>query len=180
MDAVSGGGLDAIRLVSGATAFDVDLWIRLAGSAYMSYQASLNYNPAILAWVPVGTKGWTYSGLGGMTNNVAASAKDQLPVDTVNDSSFGGSAAGDVITDIGVAATVHMQCVGNGTSPLHLITLVEDVAFGTSTIDADANWINTGLTDASVTCQDVPGSPPAESPIVSLVRLLGAVESASP
>jgi len=151
IDAVPGGDFDGYRVVSGTGTFDVDLWIRLAGTPYQSYQANINYDPTILTWVPVGTKGWTYASLDGLISTALARDWDEFPP-AGNDSTFGGAAGSDVTNATGVAATVRFQCIADGTSPLHLITLVEDGSFGSSTIDENAAFINTGLTDASVTC----------------------------
>jgi hypothetical protein len=155
IDAVPGGDLekpDASRWVAGSDTFDVDLLIRVAGSPYGGYQASINFDPAVLAWDPVGEEGWTYSGLGGMIHHAIATLKDLLPVDTVMDSTWGASVAADVTTATGVAATVRFHCIADGTSPLHLVTAAESGPFRTCTIDRDGNFISTYLTDASVTC----------------------------
>jgi hypothetical protein len=51
-----------------------------------------------------------------------------------------------------------MHCVGNGVSALHLQTLAESPGFGSTTMAVGGGNINTGLTDASVTCQGIAAS----------------------
>jgi hypothetical protein len=133
--------------------FDVNVNVDAVGAAYAGVQANISYDPAILSWVPVAANGWTYHGLGGMTNDFLAEGRDLLPVDTVNDTTYGGSAlSGGTTNATGLFATVRFTCLAAGTSPLHLVTPAEDAPFGTFTVDESATTIETTLTDASVTC----------------------------
>jgi hypothetical protein len=150
--------------------FDATIDITGAQTGYSAWQASVSYDLNILAWVPVGEKGWTYTGLGGLANEANASAQDLFPADSdaVNDSTFGGATTGGgVISATGTVATVRLRCIVAGTSILHLVTLAEDSGFGTATIDANASYIETSLTDAQVTCGEggpVPTLTPVTSP----------------
>jgi hypothetical protein len=176
IDAVAGGDFDGYRDVSGGGTFEVDVWVRVAGSAYKSYQANINYNPSILAWDPVGGNNWNFTPTGAgiyldtMTVITNGQARDQNPVDTTPDSTFGGGATSNPpVTDTGIAARVTFHCVANGTSYLDLWPTG---SFRTMTIDEDGNEIGTALTNATINCSSVT-APPARptSPIVSFVRL---------
>jgi hypothetical protein len=133
--------------------FDVNVSIDVAEIAYAGAQANIKYDPTILAWNPVGAKGWTYYGLGDMTNDFNAEAKGAPPDDAVKDSTYGGSArASGTSNATGLFATVNFSCLAAGTSTLHLVTLAEYAPFATFLVDADAAEIQTSLTDATVTC----------------------------
>jgi len=133
--------------------FDVNVNVDIAEIPYSGAQATMKYDPTILAWSPVGANGWTYHGLGGMTNDFVASPMELVPADTVNDSIFGGSALSSGTTNAtGLFATVRFTCLAAGTSPLHLVTSAEYPVFAAFLVDESATTIETSLTDASVTC----------------------------
>jgi hypothetical protein len=136
-------------LLQGVNAiFDVSANVTKAGLAYNSYQAKVQFNPAVLEFQWVDPKGVQYKGLGGMT----------LDADAVvgGDNVFGGSALESGETNAtGQAHLLRFKCVGEGTSPLHLMTLDEEPIFGSTTIAPLGDTIPTGLKDAEVTCASI-------------------------
>jgi hypothetical protein len=180
VDPIPGGfpEVDAFRVVSGGTTFQVDVLIRTAGTAWAGWQAYLAWDPDVVAYVPDVNDpddlppGIAYTGLGSAVLNATPSEAD-FDADTVNDSvQFSTARASGTSTATGAVASVSLHCVANGTSSLHLVTLAEDAAFGTKTLQSGGGGISTGLTDSSVTCEGVSGAPAAESPIVALLRQL--------
>ena len=137
--------IQATRTVSGSGNFDVGVNVTLAGQAYSTYQVFVSWDPTVLSLV--------------------------TPAHLNNDSFFicfpFTSASGSTrsscgrlsgtSTFVGPHVKLTMNCVNNGVSALHLVTLVESVGFGSTTIDPTGN-ISTGLVDASpgITCQNVP------------------------
>jgi hypothetical protein len=140
-DAVSGGVLDATRLVADRNPFDVDIVILSVDAGYGAYQYKLEWDPSILAYD--GEKHLMPAEL-----NVCADAQV-----ATNDIYTGCARAGGNATFTGPLETVTLHCIGTGTSQLHLKTIAEDPDFGTSVISDVAYYMNTALTDASVTCQ---------------------------
>jgi len=180
VDPIPGGfpEVDAFRVVSGGATFQVDVLIRTAGTAWAGWQAYLAWDPDVVAYVPDVNDpddlppGIAYTGLGSAVLNATPSEAD-FDADTVNDSvQFSTARASGTSTATGAVASVSLHCVANGTSSLHLVTLAEDAAFGTKTLQSGGGGISTGLTDSSVTCEGVSGAPAAESPIVALLRQL--------
>jgi len=139
VDAVSGGGVDASTTVTGTDPFDVDIMVTDAPIAYKVEQYKLQWDPALLAYdseTPTLLDGLTICG------------SPTVGANTV----YNSCAALAPTTATGAVHTVTLHCVGTGTSPLHLVTVVEDPTFGTSTTGEAGVKINTALTDASITC----------------------------
>jgi hypothetical protein len=154
VDAVSGGGVDPSRTVTGTAPFNVDIVITVAGQAYAGYQYSLKWNPAVLAFDSQTDLMPTGSGL-----NLCASPtiyEDRVQGGCVRTSG--------TTTFTGPVNTVTLHCVANGPSPLHLVTMVEDPDFGTTTLGIGGVTIATALTDASVTCTGFPTPTPTPTP----------------
>jgi hypothetical protein len=141
VDAVSGGAVDATAVVAEASPFDVDIVMLSANPGYQAYQYKLEWDPTILAYD--GEKHLMPADL-----SVCADA-----VVTASNVYAGCARAGGNTTFTGPLSTVTLHCVGAGTSPLHLKTLAEDRAFGTSAVAQLGYFVDTTLTDASVTCQ---------------------------
>ncbi len=148
LDAIPGGGVDASRTVTGTGPFDVDLLISEVGEAYKAYQQYTQWNPALLA-----------------IDNAVFLYPDGLVLCgqrvTAADSVQGGCAGMSATSYVGVVETFTFHCLADGTTTLHLVTLVEDPQFGTTTVRAPGDIIDTQLVDAQVTCQ---GIGPAETP----------------
>jgi hypothetical protein len=154
-------------MVVGTTPFTVDVLVRQANTGYQGYQYFLQWNPAILAY-------------DSQTDLMPASLTSCAGATVYADSVYATcSRSSGLTTFTGPVNTVTLHCLADGGSALHLITLVENAAFGTGTVDDSAAFINTGLTDASVTCTGVT-APPAQSPIVSVLRTLGMLQRALP
>jgi hypothetical protein len=157
VDAVSGGGIESSRVAWGP--FDIDIDSTGAATPYQGYQVRLTYDDALLQFVPtqdlIGDpvkESWTYTGLGGMSILVPTSPAD-LDGDTVTDALYGGASRPSGATSAtGPGITARFQCIAEGTSPLHLRTLAEDPAFGSSHIAVGGGFISTALADASITC----------------------------
>jgi hypothetical protein len=150
VDAIPGGAVDAGVSVAVGAAFQVDVVITGASIPYQGYQAFLSWDDTLVTSAdPVGV---TYTGVGGMTLNSVPVAVD-ADIDTVIDGVHLGSANGEAATTAtGAVAAVGLHCVANGTSALHLIKLSEDPGFGTTALGTGGVTIETGLTDAQVTC----------------------------
>jgi hypothetical protein len=154
------GPVDAsVTRVAGGE-FDVSINVTRAASAYQGYQAKLLFDDGMIVFVPTTdltgdtvNESWTYTGLGSMTLNAAVTQIDG-DGDTITDSLYGFSARTPGTTSAtGQAVVVRLRCVTTGASALHLVTLSEDPAFGTTTGDQLGFSISTSLADASVTCQ---------------------------
>lgn len=158
VDAVSGGAVDTWRYVMGGNPFDMDIVITAAGEPYAGYDLSLTYNDQILAFVPTvdldgdtTLESWEYTGLGGTSLDAAVVVSDG-DGDTVADRAVGGSArSSGTASATGAVITGRFRCVGNGTSPLHLVTPSQS-AIGTSTLAPGGDTVDTSLADASIWC----------------------------
>jgi hypothetical protein len=141
VDAVSGGAVDATTAVTGSSPFDVDIVILSVDPGYQGHQYKLEWDPSILA----------YDGQKHLMPADLTICADPVPVES---NVYTGCArmSGET-TFTGPLNTVTLHCIGTGTSPLHLNTLIEDPAFGTSAIAEMGYFMDTALTDASVTCQ---------------------------
>jgi hypothetical protein len=166
VDAIPGGGVDASVVVTGTGSFDVDIVITDASTPYQGYEDGLAFDSSVVNADTV-----TQLTPGDMTTcGVVAinNADNSYPPYTGTAYDFGCSKlspGGSTFT--GPLTRVTLHCVGNGTSALHLVSLVEDPLYGTSTMDASGGFIDTGLTDASVTCGEgapVPTSTPITGP----------------
>jgi hypothetical protein len=151
IDAVSGGAVDASRVVTGSDPFDVDLVVDKAVSGYQGYQFTIQWDPTVLAY---------------------QEQKDLQPEQMVlcatpnvkENSVYSGCARVSENTSyVGPLNTLTFQCVADGVSPMHLVSLTEDPAFGTSELGFSGVTVETTLTDASVTCQGL-GQAPAAAP----------------
>jgi hypothetical protein len=151
VDAVSGGAVDASRIVDGAAPFDADVVITKAVSGYQGYQYFVQWDPAVLAYD--GQKDLKPEGL-------ELCAEPVLDTDRV----YGGCARTSENTNYtGPTNTLTFHCVADGVSPLHLVTLTEDPNFGATNLGYAGQTIETELVDASVTCQGT-GQAPAVAP----------------
>jgi hypothetical protein len=165
IDAIPGGGIDASVGVTGTAPFDVDIVVTEASTPYQGYQDKLAFDSSVVnadAVTQLKPADMTTCGVPAVNIN---NSDNSLPGYT--------GAAYDVgcaklspggVTYTGPVTTVTLHCVGNGTSALHLVTLVEDPDYGTSTVDASGSVIDTGLTDASVTCGEGGPAPTATPP----------------
>ncbi|MGB6895332.1 MAG: flexitail domain-containing putative surface protein [Dehalococcoidia bacterium] len=149
VDAISGGSVDDSRTVTGTDPFNADIVITVVGEAYQAYQQYTQWDPAVLA----------------IDDAVFLYPSGGLPicgqrVITAN-SVQGGCAGMGTTTYVGAVETLTLHCVANGTTTLHLVTLVEDFQFGTTTARSPGSIIPTDLQDAEVTCE---GIEPAETP----------------
>ncbi|MGB6895334.1 MAG: hypothetical protein WBF37_05250 [Dehalococcoidia bacterium] len=140
VDALPGGPVDVTRTVSKGTPFEVDVVVTVAPNAYKAFQYTLQWDPAVLAY-----RDLTYPKAGGL---------DVCPPPTTAASTVYGGCAGFSPTDfVGTVSTITLECIGAGTSLLHLQTLSEDPSFGTATTFAPGRPSPTMLTDASVSCE---------------------------
>jgi len=161
VDAVPGGGVDASVWVPEGASFQVDVVLTDASIAYQGYQDELSFDSSVVnadTVTQLSPAGTDFVCGATATNN----SDNSIPGYTGRAYDYGCgklSAGGNTFT--GPVTTVTLHCVGNGTSALHLVTLVEDSASGTTTVDAFGGNISTGLTDASVTCG---GEGPAPTP----------------
>jgi hypothetical protein len=158
VDAIPGGSINQWRWWLGGSPFDIDIVVTAAGEPYAAYDLALSYDDQILEFVPTADRdgdtvleSWGYTGLGGMGLKATVSRSD-LDGDTVLEKLVGGSAlSSGTTTATGAVVTGRFRCVGNGVSPLHLVTPAEAV-LSTTTIDDDAAAIDTSLADANVWC----------------------------
>jgi hypothetical protein len=183
-DASTAGVVDAFTSHAVDTDFNVSINVRVVGTAWIGWQASLQYDPSILEWVPTFDSDgsttndcWTYTALGGVVITTCPNTQFDRDGDFVNDTLFGGaSRLSGTSTATGQAAVVTFHCLAPGISPLHLRTLLESApSFGTKTFAAGGVTLGTDLTHASVECQGVTGpqtgSPAARSLVGWVSRL---------
>jgi hypothetical protein len=150
VDAVPGGAIDASRAVADTAPFTVDIVITEASTPYQGYQAYLSWDDSLLAYVD--PPGVTYTGLGGLSLNATPEIKDNDSDTMVEGVQLGSANATTAISATGTVAAVSLQCIADGTSSLHLVTVAEDAAFGTAAIASGGGKIETTLADAQITC----------------------------
>jgi len=149
----------AVRFVGDP--FDVSTNITAAGTPYMGYRMSIEFDDSILSFVPVGSFYIVYTELGLMRLNAPALVQD-CDGDTDPDV-FGSSARiSGTTTATGQANIVRFECVGPGTSDLHLITLDDCPTYGSTTAAPGPVWLPTALVDAAIICQE---APPTQTPL---------------
>jgi hypothetical protein len=167
VDATSGGGIDASRVVSGGGNFVIDVDIQHGGTTadnYAGYNLRLRFDDAILAFVPdqdlnsdTTLESWIYTGLGGTVLDSVVSQYDEADSDTLIDTLFGGSARVTGLTSAsGAAVNATFRCIANGTGTLHLVSSAERPVQYTTTLGSGGVDLPTNLVDASITCQNVP------------------------
>jgi hypothetical protein len=154
VDAVSGGAVDVSRTVAGASPFDVDIVIDRAVSEYQGYQYLVQWDAAVLAYE------------GQKDLKPAELELCAAPVPRENTVYSGCARISDMTNHTGPVNALTFRCLADGTSPLHLITLVEDRHFGSTVLGFAGVTVETRLADASVTCQGVGQAPatPTASP----------------
>jgi len=147
-------GVDTARTVTGGGNFDVSINVTAATILYDTYQWKLVWDPSVLA---LNAGAHSTGGLFSSCADFTATASDVA--------TFCGPSAGEQAF-IGVVDTLTFHCIATGTSSLHLLSLAEDGANGTTTI-ASGGTVGTDLTDATITC-NVPTPtpvPPTNTPI---------------
>jgi len=149
VDAISGGGVDLSRTVTGGAPFGVGIAITNGSSAYQGYQYQLQWDPSVLAF-------------DGQTNlappDFSLCARPTVAENTV----YGGcDGPSGTTTFTGTVNTLTFHCLANGASALHLATSLEDLHFATTTFAPGGIAFATGLTDASVTCSPAAPTPTA-------------------
>jgi hypothetical protein len=128
--------VETSRTVLGSTPFDVSVNLTWGGTPeerYQGYQMVLQYDASILAFMPTQDanadtfpESGTYTGLGGVVFYWSDGAFD-ADGDTLVDAVPGGAARVSGTSDAsGQAVLLRLKCVGNGTSPLHLMAAIED------------------------------------------------------
>jgi hypothetical protein len=167
--------VDAERTIVGSGTFDASVNIAWGGAdedRWNGYRAALAYDDSILEFVATldvtadGTlDSWAFTGLGRSVLDLSVVELDQ-DGDGKTDALRGGSSQTSGATgSSGQALVVRFRCVGSGSSPLHLITLVEDPTHGSATYDYDFQFLPTDLLDASITCSlNAPTPTPTSTP----------------
>jgi hypothetical protein len=159
VDAVSGGSVDAARVVTGIAPFDIDIGVTSVGQAYHGYQYLLRWDPQILAYdgqTNLSPAGFTICAEPMAGRKTVAGACARAP---------GGTEF------VGPLNTVTLHCVADGASALHLVTSSEDSSFGTQTLGSGGAGLGDILVDASITCQGTgsgAASSVAPSPVLAL------------
>lgn len=151
IDAVPGGDVDASGTVSGTSPFDVDIVVDKAVSGYQGYQYMLQWEPAVLAYEE--------------QEDLKPEELELCAAATAGENTvYGGCVRVSENTNYtGPINRLTFRCLADGTSLLHLMTLVEDQHFGSSVLGYAGVTVETTLADASVTCQEV-GQAPAAAP----------------
>lgn len=145
LDAISGGAVDPSRTVSGTASFDFDIVITEATEAYQGYQYVLQWDPAVLAFDSEVALMPPAAGFAFCT-----------PANVGTDIVKAGCARFSGTTNFtGAVNTLTFHCVDNASTNLHLVTSSESPSF-TTTQGPGGVILATSLTDASITCQDVP------------------------
>jgi uncharacterized repeat protein (TIGR01451 family) len=121
-----------------------------AATGYAGYAAFLTWDDSKVN----DNTGAVYTGLGGMTLDAAPVAID-ADTDTVTDGyQIGSARPAGTSTALGTAANIGLKCVAQGNALLHLVTLVEDPAFGTTMLGVGGVTIATTLVDDTIACQE--------------------------
>lgn len=152
----SASGIQASITKNVGETFDIAHVITASPDAWSAEQTNMRFDPAVVAYVsgPVNTM------LGGTVLCGGVSTGGGLGPDYVYE---GCARLSGTTTATGVTRTYTFQCVGAGTSPLHLQTAAEvgGDAIATNFALAGGNIGDPILVDASVTCL---GAPPTDTP----------------
>jgi len=141
VDALPGGGIDSSRTVAGTAPFDVDIVITNASEAYQGYQYKLQWDAAVLAY-----DSQAYL----MPAELSFCAHD---IDLVGNTVYAACAReAGTTTFTGPVSRVTFHCLGSGASPLRLMSLAEDAAFGSHVLGEGGADIETALASAQITC----------------------------
>lgn len=150
IDVIPGGGVDYSMTVTGTVPFDVDVLITQAGTPYAGYDSILEFDPSILALV-----GHSY--LATDIFNLCADAT--TGTGRVNS---GCARSTGTTTFTGGTDRISFQCIGQGTSALHLVPPEGNVTH-TSMLGAGGTLVPTALSDAQITCGEGGGPVPSPS-----------------
>ncbi|HEX5478672.1 MAG TPA: hypothetical protein VFY79_03020, partial [Dehalococcoidia bacterium] len=146
----SGGSaaVDASRTITDANPFTIDIDLTLAPDPYQAFQARFTWDPAVVAYTgtPVveTVLGSAFLCGGGTYNPDDFSLYD------------GCARTSGTQTNTGVAFTWELQCVGNGTTTLHLQTDDEVGALGTDFGGTANGEVSATTHDATITCSGLP------------------------
>ena len=134
--------------------FDIGISIAAAPLGYRGWQALVEYDGAVLQFVPVGDHGVTYVNGGSSGLVLHAPAFDSAAAGSLRRTEMGSAKTAGSTSFVGEVVQVRYQCVANGTSDLHLNTSGENPnpVFYSLTIDSVGDPIPTALFDAQVTC----------------------------
>lgn len=178
VDAVGGDNCASIqdsRTVNGASTLVVSAcitWDSVTADKYAGYNLRLQYNDGILVFVPTydydgdtTNDAWDYLEQGGMALDSPVTGYD-TDANTLIDTLFGGSARPSGTTDFsGAVVNATFRCVGNGISPLHLVTSADNPPQYTTTLGARGVTIGTLLSDATINGSNVQPPTPTPSPM---------------
>jgi hypothetical protein len=170
VDAVSGGPIDASRVVTSSDPFDVDIYIQHGGSSsfdYSAYEAVLCFDSSILDFVPAAdldgdttAESWTYTDLGGMRGHVGVmETGGGCPAGYPDTRLYGASIRYVGTTNAsGVGATAAFRCVASGTTTVRLVAEADDGFFSTTLGRAGGSPepLPTTLADAEIICSPPP------------------------
>jgi len=145
--------------------FNVDIDITDSASPYFAYQYTATWNEEILSLVgatPLKPAPLDSCPEPAQTAGVAAP----------NVYGVCNSSTGTTTTFTGATDTLTFECVAPGTSTVHLVTAAEEpLNFRTATMARTGHFIQTNLSDVSVTCQAAAVGGIAELPDVAGGRL---------
>ena len=174
VDAVPGAPTDASATHVLGASFDVSQRITMATEPYQGYIAVVEYDGALLEFVPVGARKVIYTNtrLHGMV--FGATASDVGAGGTLRRVSFGAFAGvGDTqfgdTQFVGEVALVRFRCKAPGTSVLHLVGPGEADPYTRvlRSVTSGLEDIPTSVTDAQVACQGGGGPGPTPTPPVA-------------
>jgi len=166
VDADDAGGavVPSLAVAIGAEV-DISVHITTAGTPYRGYQAFIEYDSAVINFVPVGPWNVTYTGFAGM--NAQATAVDVVWSGTLRVTKMGECCYDDpskTTTVTGEAVIVRYRCVAPGSTALRLVPPA-GLYFNSTTLDLVGNIIPTDLTDALITCSTgLPTPTPTTTP----------------
>jgi hypothetical protein len=150
--------IDATTARAVGSSFDVSTNIAVVGTPYQGYRMSIEFDDGILSFVPVSSLNIEYTGLDDMVLDIPASVED-CDADTSPEVHGASSRRSGTTTATGQANLVRFECVGSGTSYLHLVTPGECPSSDSTTITEGGVELPTSLVDAEIVCEDGPPTP---------------------
>ena len=141
----SAGGIQSSIAFTGTQTFSIDIEISAASIPYRGYQLFLAWPDSGLSFVsdspdqPDGLTACTSPGR--TTEGTSATLKTACVSPARRTTSFTGP-----------VENLTLRCAADGTFVVHVVSVLEDLYWGSTMLDADGSYIATAVDDVTITC----------------------------